>query len=58
MYYTYLSADYNFHSNQQDEVGVVGALLMGSEGVFITGSDFLVEGGVTAAYWYGDLASK
>ncbi len=39
-----------------DEVGAVGALLMGSEGTFITGSDFLMDGGVTAAYWYGDLA--
>ncbi len=41
-----------------DEVGNVGALLMGAEGAFITGSDFLMDGGVTAAYWYGDLAAK
>jgi NAD(P)-dependent dehydrogenase (short-subunit alcohol dehydrogenase family) len=41
-----------------DEVGSVGALLMGAEGAFITGSDFLMDGGVTAAYWYGDLAPK
>ena len=33
-----------------------GALLMGLDGTFITGSDFLMDGGVTAAYWYGDLA--
>jgi len=39
-----------------DEVGNVAALLMGPEGSFITGSDFLMDGGVTAAYWYGDLA--
>jgi NAD(P)-dependent dehydrogenase (short-subunit alcohol dehydrogenase family) len=39
-----------------DEVGTVGALLMGSNGAFITGSDFLMDGGVTAAYWYGELA--
>jgi NAD(P)-dependent dehydrogenase (short-subunit alcohol dehydrogenase family) len=39
-----------------DEVGVVGALLMGPDGGFITGSDFLMDGGVTAAYWYGELA--
>jgi NAD(P)-dependent dehydrogenase (short-subunit alcohol dehydrogenase family) len=39
-----------------DEVGTVGALLMGEEGGFITGSDFLMDGGVTAAYWYGELA--
>ena len=39
-----------------DEVGTVGALLMGPDGGFITGSDFLLDGGVTAAYWYGELA--
>jgi NAD(P)-dependent dehydrogenase (short-subunit alcohol dehydrogenase family) len=39
-----------------DEVGTVGALLMGPDGGFITGSDFLMDGGVTAAYWFGDLA--
>ncbi|MGC1356329.1 MAG: SDR family oxidoreductase [Xanthobacteraceae bacterium] len=41
-----------------DEVATVGALLMGSDGGFISGSDFLMDGGVTAAYWYGELASK
>jgi NAD(P)-dependent dehydrogenase (short-subunit alcohol dehydrogenase family) len=41
-----------------DEVGCVGALLMGPDGSFITGSDFLMDGGVTAAYWYGELASN
>ena len=39
-----------------DEVATVGALLMGADGGFITGSDFLMDGGVTAACWYGDLA--
>jgi NAD(P)-dependent dehydrogenase (short-subunit alcohol dehydrogenase family) len=39
-----------------DEVGNVGALLMGPDGGFITGSDFLMDGGVTAAYWSGELA--
>ena len=41
-----------------DEVGSVAALLMGPDGGFITGSDFLMDGGVTAAYWYGELAPK
>jgi NAD(P)-dependent dehydrogenase (short-subunit alcohol dehydrogenase family) len=41
-----------------DEVGTVGALLMGQDGAFITGSDFLMDGGVTAAYWFGELAPK
>jgi NAD(P)-dependent dehydrogenase (short-subunit alcohol dehydrogenase family) len=39
-----------------DEVGTVGALLMGPDGGFITGSDFLMDGGVTASYWYGAVA--
>ena len=38
-----------------DEVAAVGALLMGPDGGFITGSDILMDGGVTAAYWYGEL---
>jgi len=38
------------------EVATVAALLMGPDGAFITGSDFLMDGGVTASYFYGDLA--
>ena len=41
-----------------DEVGNVGALLMGPDGAFITGSDFLMDGGVTASYFYGALAPQ
>jgi len=41
-----------------DEVGNVAALMMGAEGTFITGSDFLMYGGVTASYWFGELAPK
>jgi NAD(P)-dependent dehydrogenase (short-subunit alcohol dehydrogenase family) len=41
-----------------DEVGTVGALLMGADGAFITGSDFLMDGGVTASYFYGELAPQ
>lgn len=40
-----------------DEVGAVAALLMGPEGSFVTGSDWLMDGGVTASYWFGDLSS-
>lgn len=39
-----------------DEVANVAALLMGNDGAFITGSDFLIDGGVNAAYWYGELS--
>jgi len=31
---------------------------MGPDGTFITGGDFLMDGEVTAAYWYGELAPK
>jgi NAD(P)-dependent dehydrogenase (short-subunit alcohol dehydrogenase family) len=41
-----------------DEVATVAALLMGPDGGFITGSDFLMDGGVTAAYWFGELAPQ
>ena len=39
-----------------DEVANLAALVMGPDGAFITGSDFLMDGGVTATYWYGELA--
>jgi NAD(P)-dependent dehydrogenase (short-subunit alcohol dehydrogenase family) len=41
-----------------DEVASVAALLMGPDGGFISGSDFLMDGGVTASYWFGELAPK
>jgi hypothetical protein len=31
---------------------------MGPDGGFITGSDFLMDGGVTASYFYGELGSQ
>ena len=39
-----------------DEVATVAALLMGPDGGFITGSDLLMDGGVTASYFFGELA--
>ena len=41
-----------------DEIGHVGALLMGPDGAFITGSDFLVDGGTTATFWFGNAAAQ
>lgn len=38
-----------------DEVANVAELLMSSRGAFITGADFLVDGGATASYFYGPL---
>lgn len=40
-----------------DEVANVAELLMSDKGAFITGSDFLADGGATAAYFYGSLGS-
>jgi len=37
-------------------IGTLGAYLMGRDATFITGSDFLIDGGVTASYFYGELA--
>jgi NAD(P)-dependent dehydrogenase (short-subunit alcohol dehydrogenase family) len=39
-----------------DEVATVAALLLGPDGGFITGSDVLIDGGVTASWFFGDLA--
>lgn len=38
-----------------DEVANVAELLMSEKGLFITGSDFLIDGGATASYFYGPL---
>lgn len=38
-----------------DEVGDLSEFLMSSRGRFISGADFLIDGGTTASYWYGDL---
>ena len=38
-----------------DEVGDLAKFLMSSRGRFISGADFLIDGGTTASYWFGDL---
>ena len=38
-----------------DEVGDLAEFLMSSRGRFMTGADYLIDGGCTASYWYGDL---
>jgi NAD(P)-dependent dehydrogenase (short-subunit alcohol dehydrogenase family) len=38
-----------------DEVANVAELLLSPAGAFITGSDFLIDGGATASYFYGPL---
>lgn len=38
-----------------DEVANVAELLMSDRGAFITGADFLVDGGATASFFYGPL---
>lgn len=38
-----------------DEVANVADLLLNPQGSFITGSDYLIDGGATASYFYGKL---
>lgn len=38
-----------------DEVANVAELLMSEKGAFITGADFLIDGGATASFFYGPL---
>lgn len=38
-----------------DEVGDLGEFLMSHKGRFMTGTDFLIDGGTTASYWFGEL---
>ena len=38
-----------------DEVGDLAEFLMSPKGRWITGADFLIDGGTTASYFYGDL---
>jgi NAD(P)-dependent dehydrogenase (short-subunit alcohol dehydrogenase family) len=38
-----------------DEVANVAELLLSEKGSFITGADFLIDGGATASYFYGQL---
>ena len=41
-----------------DEVANLAALLMSHAGAFITGSDFLIDGGATASFLFGELNQK
>jgi len=38
-----------------DEIGALAEFVMGPAGAFISGSDFLIDGGATASYYYGPL---
>ena len=38
-----------------DEVASLAELMLDSRGAFITGSDFLIDGGATASFFYGPL---
>ena len=57
-YRRYIEGSAAGRAGTPDEVATLAALLMGPAGAFITGSDFLQDGGVTAAYWFGDLGPK
>ncbi|OWJ77154.1 SDR family oxidoreductase [Haematobacter genomosp. 1] len=43
------------HAGTPDEVAALAALIMGPEGGYISGSDFLIDGGVAASWYYGPL---
>lgn len=52
-----ISSSATGRAGMPDEVGAVAAFLMGPDAAFITGSDLLMDGGVTAAYFYGDAVN-
>ena len=41
-----------------DEIAHVAELLLSEKGAFITGADFLIDGGATASYFYGLLKPR
>ena len=41
-----------------DEVGALAQFIMGPNGSFICGTDFLIDGGATASYYYGLLSER
>ena len=41
-----------------DEVANLAEIILSPAGAFITGSDFLIDGGATASYYYGKLQPK
>ena len=50
-----LSASPAGRAGTPDEVGELAEFLMSKRGRFISGADYLMDGGTTASYWYGDL---
>lgn len=57
-YQTMLSKMPAGRAGTPDEVAALAAHIMGPEGSFITGSDFLIDGGATANFFYGPDAGK
>ena len=41
-----------------DEIAHLAEIMLGKRGAFITGSDFLIDGGATASFFYGPLRPK
>ena len=54
-YLKMLNATVTKRAGTSDEIATLAALIMGEDGAFINGSDFLIDGGVTANFLYGDL---
>lgn len=51
--YTYVREVFAVRPGTADEVANLAELVMSRRGAFITGSDFLIDGGATASFFYG-----
>lgn len=53
--HTYVREVFAVRPGTADEVANLAELVMSRRGAFITGSDFLIDGGATASFFYGPL---
>lgn len=51
--HTYVREVFAVRPGTADEVANLAELVMSRRGAFITGSDFLIDGGATASFFYG-----
>ena len=51
--HTYVREVFAVRPETADEVANLAELVMSRRGAFITGSDFLIDGGATASFFYG-----
>lgn len=53
--HTYVREVFEVRPGTADEAANLAELVMSRRGAFITGSDFLIDGGATASFFYGPL---